>query len=157
MKVSEIGVDDDQAWLQDACLDLAKARETDIRKTEEIGQMPDNNKCIVHGCSNHADQGRFVGEMCSPCHIMITTGKMMPTDSFLNQITSLEAENEKLKNILRKAFPEKSGHFFICGESGEKDSMGLPDRLFVCPAYGLDEFAVYKKDRDNYAPEIRES
>ena len=36
----------------------------------------------------------------------------MPTDSFLNQITSLELENEKLKNILRKAFPEKSGHFF---------------------------------------------
>jgi len=25
-----------------------------------------DNKCIVHGCSNHADQGRFVGEMCSP-------------------------------------------------------------------------------------------
>ena len=84
-----------------------------------IDRMKDN-KCIVHGCSNHADQGRFVGEMCSPCHTMITTGKVMPTDSFLNQITSLEADNEKLKNILRlvcvslklidKAFPEKSGN-----------------------------------------------
>ena len=84
-----------EAWLRDACLDLAKAREKD---------------------------------------------------------TSLEADNEKLKNILRKAFPEKSGHFFICGESGEQDSMGLPDNLFVCPAYGLDGFAVYKKDRDYDAP-----
>jgi hypothetical protein len=96
-----------KAWLQIACLDLAKARQKDIRKTDynsfddkEIDRMKDN-KCIVHGCSNHADQGRFVGEMCSPCHTMITTGKVMPTDSFLNQITSLEADNEKLKNILR--------------------------------------------------------
>ena len=68
------------------------------------------------------------------------------------RIKELESENEKLKNILCKAFPEKSGHFFICGESGEQDSMGLPDRLFVCPAYGLDGFAVYKKDRDYDAP-----
>ena len=74
------------------------------------------------------------------------------TDSFLNQITSLESENEKLKNILRKAFPEKSGHFFICGEAGEKDSMGLPEKIMVCPAYGLDGFASYKKDRDYSAP-----
>ena len=32
-----------------------------------------------------------------------------------DRIKELEAENEKLKNILRKAFPEKSGHYFICG------------------------------------------
>ena len=76
----------------------------------------------------------------------------MPTDSFLKQITSLESENEKLKNILRKAFPEKSGNFFICGEAGEKDSMGLPEKIMVCPAYGLDGFASYKKDRDYVAP-----
>jgi len=63
-----------------------------------------------------------------------------------DHIKKLKAENEKLKNILRKAFPEKSGHYFICGESGEKDTRGLPDRVFVCPAYGLDGFQVYKKD-----------
>ena len=68
------------------------------------------------------------------------------------RIKELEAENEKLKNILRKAFPEKSGHFFICGEAGEKDSSGLPDKVFICPTYGLDGFAVYKKDRDYTAP-----
>ena len=34
-------------------------------------------------------------------------------------LEKLEAENEKLKNILRKAFPEKSGHYFICGEAGD--------------------------------------
>ena len=61
-------------------------------------------------------------------------------------IKELEAENEKLKNILRKAFPEKSGHFFICGEAGEKDTSGLPDKVLICPAYGLDGFQVYKRD-----------
>ena len=77
-----------EAWLRDACLDLAKAREKDIRTTQ----------------------------------------------------------------ILCKAFPEKSGHFFICGEAGEKDNMGLPEKIMVCPAYGLDGFASYKKDRDYDAP-----
>ena len=77
-----------KAWLQDACLDLAKAREKDIRKTE----------------------------------------------------------------ILQAVFPEKTGHFFICGEAGEKDSMGLPEKIMVCPSYGLDGFASYKKDRDYSAP-----
>jgi hypothetical protein len=103
------------------------------------------DKCIVHGCSNHTSQGRFVGEMCGPCHTMITTGKMMPTDSFLNQITSLELENEKLENILRKAFPEKSDHYFICGELGNKDNNGLPDKIEICPAYGCDFSVVYEK------------
>ena len=78
-----------EAWLRDACLDLAKAREKDIRTTQ----------------------------------------------------------------ILCKAFPEKSGHFFICGEAGEKDSMGLPETILVRPAYGLDGFAMYKKHTDYSAPE----
>jgi hypothetical protein len=59
-----------------------------------------DNKCIVHGCSNHTNQGRFVGDVCSPCYTMITTGKIMPTDSFLNQITALESENEELERKL---------------------------------------------------------
>jgi len=63
-----------------------------------------------------------------------------------DHIKELKAENEKLKNILRKAFPEKSGHFFICGEAGEKDTSGLPDKVFICPTHGLDGFQVYKKD-----------
>jgi dCMP deaminase len=45
-----------------------------------------NDKCIVTGCENHKHQGRFVGDMCSPCYDMITTGKIGPTTSFLNQL-----------------------------------------------------------------------
>ena len=74
------------------------------------------------------------------------------TEDYYEEVLLLRKKVEKYETILRKAFPEKSGHFFICGESGEQDSMGLPNRLFVCPAYGLDGFAVYKKDRDYDAP-----
>jgi hypothetical protein len=33
-----------------------------------------------------------------------------------------------------------------------KDSMGLPEKIMVCPTHGLDGFASYKKDRDYSAP-----
>lgn len=59
---------------------------------------------------------------------------------------------EKLKTILSHSTPEKSGQFFVCGEGGEKDSMGLPEMIMVCPAYGLDGFAIYKKHKDYSAP-----
>lgn len=60
---------------------------------------------------------------------------------------------EKLKQILFHAKPDKfAGMFFICGEIGDKDSMGLPEKILVCPAYGLDGFAVYTKTSDYSAP-----
>jgi len=43
-------------------------------------------KCVVFGCTNTTYDGKFVGDMCSPCYHMITTGEVGPTDSFLNRI-----------------------------------------------------------------------
>ena len=34
--------------------------------------------------------------------------------------------------------------YFICGELGAKDNNNMPDKLMVCPAYGLDFFYVYE-------------
>jgi hypothetical protein len=59
---------------------------------------------------------------------------------------------QKLKKIWIHSSPEKSGAYFICGEGGEKDDMGLPDRIFVCPSYGLDGMAMYKKEKEYSAP-----
>lgn len=71
----------------------------------------------------------------------------------MNEITDEEYELfQKLKKIWIHSSPEKSGAYFICGEAGEKDSMGLPDGILVCPTYGLDGFAYYKKDKDYSAP-----
>ncbi|QIG71619.1 hypothetical protein EVB94_148 [Rhizobium phage RHph_TM40] len=37
-------------------------------------------KCLVKGCMNESDQGTFIGDLCLPCHDMITTGKIHHTN-----------------------------------------------------------------------------
>jgi hypothetical protein len=55
--------------------------------------------------------------------------------------------NERLSLIVKHIFTEKfPGMFFICGEAGERDSNGLPEKIFVCPAYGAGWSAMYTKD-----------
>lgn len=69
------------------------------------------------------------------------------------EITQQEYELfQKLKKIFMHSMPEKSGTFFICGESGEKDGLGLPEYISVCPAHGLDGIALYKKHKEYSAP-----
>ena len=68
------------------------------------------------------------------------------------EITEKEYELfQKLKKVWIHSSPEKSGAYFICGEGGEKDTMGLPEFISVCPAYGLDGFAYYKKHKEPLA------
>ena len=56
--------------------------------------------------------------------------------------------------MVRHLSAEKlEGVFFICGEGGEKDNMGLPEKILVRPAYGLDGFAIYTKTSNYSAPE----
>lgn len=70
------------------------------------------------------------------------------------EITEKEFKQyELLKKIFVHVSPEKfEGVYFICGEGGKKDQMGLPEFISVCPAYGLDGFAMYKKQRPKSAP-----
>jgi hypothetical protein len=70
------------------------------------------------------------------------------------EITEKEYELfQKLKTILKHSKADKlHGVYFICGEAGEKDAMGLPELISVCPAYGLDGFAYYKKYKEYSAP-----
>ena len=71
----------------------------------------------------------------------------------LREITKEEYELfEKLKKIWLHGVPEKSGHYFICGEVGDRDALGLPEKIMVCPAYGSDGFAIYTKTTDYSAP-----
>ena len=64
----------------------------------------------------------------------------------------LQKRAEKTHKILSHLLSEQTGMFFICGEAGEKDTLGLPEKIFVCPTYGLDGFCVYKKDGEYDAP-----
>jgi hypothetical protein len=59
---------------------------------QEIGKGLDEtacSRCIVHGCVNCRHQGRFVGNLCAPCHNYITTGRVGPTTSFLGKLDAL--------------------------------------------------------------------
>ena len=63
----------------------------------------------------------------------------------------MQAEIERLKDkcdkqamMLRRLFPDRHPDtYFICGEGGEKDSNGLPDRIHICPAFGCDWSEIY--------------
>ena len=55
-------------------------------------------KCLVHGCLNHDNEGHFEGELCSPCHYMLTTGKIGPTHAFFGK---LKDENDMLRGLLK--------------------------------------------------------
>jgi hypothetical protein len=73
----------------------------------------------------------------------------------------LEAEIERLKikcdkqaTILRRLNPANyPDTLFICGEGGEKDNNGLPERLHICPAYGCDWFQTYTRTERVFGPE----
>lgn len=60
---------------------------------------------------------------------------------------------QKLLKIWKHGSAEKTGAFFICGEAGSKDSMGLPEHILICPSYGLDGMAMYTKSKEYSAPE----
>lgn len=74
-------------------------------------------------------------------------------ERYEGELRQLRESNEKFLNIFRHANAEKlAGVYFICGEGGEKDAMGLPEKIMVCPAYGLDGMAIYTKTSDYSAP-----
>ena len=60
---------------------------------------------------------------------------------------------QSLKKVWQHIRAEHNGSYFICGEGGDKDQMGLPERISVCPSYGLDGIAVYTKTKDYSAPQ----
>ena len=64
------------------------------------------------------------------------------------------AQLRRVHKMVRHLSADKlDGVYFICGEGGEKDDMGLPEKIMVCPAYGLDGFAIYTKTSNYSAPD----
>ena len=43
-------------------------------------------KCIVLGCPNKKNQGKFIGDLCSPCYEMLTTGIVNKHKNFISEI-----------------------------------------------------------------------
>lgn len=74
----------------------------------------------------------------------------MQTEAYEGELENLR----RLEKIIKhNVLVEQLGTvYFICGESGKKDQMGLPEKILVCPAYGLDGMAVYTKTSEYSAP-----
>lgn len=117
-----------------------------------------SDKCIVYGCENYKHEGYFIGDLCSPCHNMITSGKPNYGATFIHdlrdQVKELEAENQKLRKALdiyqrerdrfKHTHPEMTGAYFLTGGHGTKDENGVPMYVEICPAYGCGWTYVYQ-------------
>jgi hypothetical protein len=69
----------------------------------------------------------------------------------MDDLTKLAKENEQLKEELKRLYGLDRP--FICGNSGNIDPEDkMPTHVLVCPAYGADGFALYKKVKPYTAP-----
>jgi hypothetical protein len=50
---------------------------------------------------------------------------------------------QHLKAIVKH--PERS--YFICGGTTELDEHGLPESIYICPSYGVNIMATYRKEK----------
>jgi hypothetical protein len=59
-----------------------------------------------------------------------------------DQLLLIEKQQKIIRRIYVDHFPDT---YFVCGELGIKDSNGLPDKIEVCPAYGVGWTQIYQK------------
>ena len=57
----------------------------------------ENKKCIVHECNNRMWEGEFVGQLCKPCYLTLTTGELVPSTSFVARL--FRERDETLKKL----------------------------------------------------------
>jgi hypothetical protein len=50
---------------------------------------------------------------------------------------------QRLKTIMKHA----EGSYFICGGTTELDEHGLPESIYICPSYGVNIMATYRKEK----------
>jgi hypothetical protein len=76
---------------------------------------------------------------------------MLETEAYEGELKELR----KIRSLIRHTvLAEKFGDiYFICGEGGQKDDNNLPDRIHICPAYGVDWFQVYERTETAHGPE----
>ncbi len=70
------------------------------------------------------------------------------------EIKRLQDKCDRQAMVLQRLDPEKHpGVYFIHMETGEKDQNGMPERLYVVPAYGCDFSYVYTRTEKTVGPE----
>ena len=79
----------------------------------------------------------------------------------LDEIKELEAEVARLQDIISRMSriykhlnPEQHpGVYFIHGSLGSYDQNGMPEKLLVVPAYGVDFSYIYERTEKTTGPE----
>lgn len=74
------------------------------------------------------------------------------------ELEAYEGELKQLRKIKalikHTVLVEKMGDiYFICGELGAKDVNNMPQKIMVCPAYGLDFSYIYEYTGVTTGPE----
>lgn len=88
-----------------------------VTKIYKMNENPDNPKCIVKRCVNHKNQGKFIGDICVPCHETLITGKISPSTTFIydlfsslnyckRRIEDLEQEVKDVTNLDNKSIDQ---------------------------------------------------
>ncbi|MDD3885189.1 MAG: hypothetical protein PHW66_09720 [Gallionella sp.] len=85
----------------DCCDNLTRAALIELGWTPPTPPMPPPPApppkcCLVKGCENHSSQGKFVGDLCLPCHTMLTTAKISNGNTFIN---AMQARLNKIASI----------------------------------------------------------
>jgi hypothetical protein len=72
----------------------------------------------------------------------------------LDELDRLSERCNRQAMILRRLTPENFPNtYFICGEVGTKDINGLPEKILVVPAYGVDWNMTYQRTGKVFGPE----
>jgi hypothetical protein len=67
------------------------------------------------------------------------------------QNADLVKENERMREELKRLYGVERP--FICGDMGDTDQHGMREFYLICPMYGADGAAIYKKYKEYSAPE----
>lgn len=86
---------------------------------------------------------------------------LTPPSSMVSRLDAALAEAEDYKKkyeaamrVVRSTYAEKfPDAYFISGELGLKDHNNMPEKILVCPAYGLDFVYAYERTEKTHGPE----
>ena len=70
--------------LMQMALDALEKHVLEYETAEALRARLARIRCIVKDCQNHRHEGKFVGDLCSPCHTFITTGEGKYSQAYRN-------------------------------------------------------------------------
>ena len=93
---------------------------------------------------NHDELKELIDNLRHPTETSLPFTELMndAADELEAQLVLLEKQQVIIRRIYAEQLPDT---WFVCGESGNKDQNGLPERIQVCPAYGVDWSQIYER------------